>query len=76
MVLLASKLGQLYPPGSAVPADFVARVIKIYRRFSLEIPPGIGFLREGEAILCARKLRKLCVALREKSAVHGPECPI
>ena len=28
------------------------------------------------AILCSRKLRGLCVALREKSAVNGPECPI
>jgi hypothetical protein len=25
-------------------------------------------------VLCGRKLRRLCVALREKSAVHGPEC--
>jgi hypothetical protein len=30
----------------------------------------------GEAVFCARKLRRLCVALREKSAFHGPECPI
>ena len=29
-----------------------------------------------EAILRARKLRRLCVALHERSAVHGPECPV
>jgi len=27
-------------------------------------------------VLCGREWRRLCAALREKSAVHGPECPI
>jgi hypothetical protein len=32
--------------------------------------------RRGRGVLCGRKLRTLCVALQEKSAVHGPERPI
>jgi hypothetical protein len=28
------------------------------------------------AVLCRCKLSRFCVALREKSAVHGPECLI